>query len=378
MILILIGFLLQATPSFALEDVMFGPEFTFMHLETGSMERAQDVYMRMYKHLVLGQPKGAKFTKAESVGPIRTTFTSPNGWWFSHHEEELVIEITSSIGTPEYFKKYARDMQDAIFVSAANEGFFPAMFRGGGHINVSSKSFLTNRLLFRNFLVDLFNHSELFMGVFGYDTNNALPIQMMPKENQKLVREVIAKFDAGEYPYEMDLIKFAADIQSALNEDIFEPFWLRWNEMSMNGRAKYHAVNLNHFIKDQTSRVEIRAVRPQASMDMWVRQISLIRDRIKYLETITEPIPFKYRFEIEPLDYDHHKLNPPVAPRVALREFYNFVRQSGHKWSDHRDYLWPQWVSEGHLEKFEKSEWFLRREGNLRLGKCEREFARTK
>ena len=42
------------------------------------------------------------------------------------------------------FKKYQTDIQDAVFVSAANNNYFPALFRGGGHINVSSYFFEKN------------------------------------------------------------------------------------------------------------------------------------------------------------------------------------------------------------------------------------------
>lgn len=382
-LLILLLFFGSGANSFALDDVIFGPEFTFVDLEFQNLDRAPKVFQRMYDHLVLGQPEGAQFTRTQAPDSKWGQFTSPNGWSIEHAPEHIALEFQMTPGTVEHFRRYSADMQDALFVSAANEGFFPAMFRGGGHINVSSQKMFGNRLLFRNFLVDLLNHGELFMGVFGYDTHNALPIQMLSKVEIDAVRQVIADFDNPgfeKYSDEIDShrVNFTSDLHLALNTYRYEPLWMAWHFDSTIGREKYHAVHVNRVNRYPSSRIELRGVRPQASMDVWVRQISLLNGRIRYLETLSRPLPLRWDFPLEKLDIQKHLLTPPIDPQIALREFYKFVRESGQSWADHRDYLWPKWIADGELARFERSFWFLRQEKKfvrVFMGACERIFA---
>lgn len=374
--------LIQPGVSFALEEVLFGPEFTMMDIANGRIPPLKQVVMRMHQHLIGAQPEGAKFTfEMDPKDGDRGTFISPNGWWFHYHGEGSVLEIRMIPGTVDYYRHFERDMQDAIFVSGANEGVFPAMFQGGGHINLSSRSFLTNPLLLRNFIVDLFNHNELFMGIFGYDTNNALPLPMAEASTIEKVRKLIQAFDDGAYSSDPDPLKFAKDLSRILinaSDDFWGP-WQSWEGGS--SRHKYYAVNFHNYNASTLGRIEIRGVRPQASMNMWNRQIGLLQRRLEYLERIREPIPLSFKVAMEPISFHAHRLNPPVKAEDAFRAFYEFVREAGELWADHHDYLWPKWVMDGELEKFEQSEWFLKREHNmkhiLKLGKGQGVNARS-
>src|SRR5690349_1884242 len=69
--------------------VRFGPEFTFKVKELGTeffaLERLVD---RQSRHLIDGQPAGAKF-KEET----QNTFRSPNGWSFESSVDTYVVEV---------------------------------------------------------------------------------------------------------------------------------------------------------------------------------------------------------------------------------------------------------------------------------------------
>ena len=143
--------------------------------------------------------------------------------------------------------------------------------------------------------------------------------------------------------------------------DIFIREW-RKHEKNDFGRYKSFAINFSHVNEGDEARIEIRAVRPQASMNVFVRQIDLFQHRFDYLATLDHPIPLAPMIPVEPLKVDIHKLTPPVSAQDALRAFYQYVRESGLRWRDHRDYLWPQWISGGELEKFESSPWFENQE----------------
>ncbi len=378
---LLLLLLLAPVTGWPLGPVRFGAEFTFYNPEVGPIEDEDPkkrivpggdrVIQRMKDHLIDGQPDGAKFT----FGPPRLDtrqsngrFTSPNGWWFEFGYDDSVLEIKTIPESPEYYRRYMSDMQDAIFVSAGNEGLWPAMFMGGGHINLGLEAFDGNPLLLRNFIVDtMLNHNELFLGVFNYDTHNAASIYVQSDKVQRVVRNIIKGFDEGDYTGIDGSKKFLQDLHVAMNLETDECFE-HWR--TGGTRQCYFAVNLSHYSAGEASRIEFRAVRPQTSMDMWVRQIDLLHKRLLLLEKLKSPIPIRPRVKVAKLDFSpdvNHLLNPPVKPQEALKAFYIYVTEAGADWADHRDYLWPQWISSGELAKFEKSLWFRNRE----LRRCE-------
>ena len=73
-----------------------------------------------------------------------------------------------------------------------------------------------------------------------------------------------------------------------------------------------------------------------------------------YLEQFDEPIPVQV---ITPIRRDEVTRNnfliPPVDPQEALEAFHQYLTEAGEEWSDHNDYLWPRWVTDGEVENFE-------------------------
>lgn len=357
--------LLMPLRLFAL-DVEFGPEFTFAPEIGGDPGVEERIVLTklMWNHLVKNQKAAAKFSKKE-IDEDYTQFESPNGWSFTVSNDPGVIEVQMRPMTVEMYEHYKVDIQDAIFASASNLRFFPARFTGGGHINMSCTAFRNNPLLFRNFLVDLYNHNELFLGVFGYDTNNAISWNL--KDNAAAFAQTIQAFDAGDYT--SNFVEFVSDIDMAMNTnmDRFVKIWdkrspdLQIREPRIRG-ARTHMINLDNV--ETQNRFEIRAIRPQASVDMWVRQIRLFKKRLEYLEKMKAPIPIAPIVPMAGIDIvnKEHHLNPPVQAQAALRAFYQYVTEAGEQWQDHRDYLWPDWIENGELDRFEKSDWFQRRE----------------
>ncbi len=141
----------------ALEPIKFGPEFTFMPDNAFIVESPE---RRFHDHLIVDQPDGAKFRFMRD-GIQSERYTSPNGWWFNFYTDSGGYEVGMSPMTVGAYKKFAVDIQDAVFVTMANSGYFPALWQGGGHINVDLVPFRRNPMLFRNFVVDLFSHNEL-------------------------------------------------------------------------------------------------------------------------------------------------------------------------------------------------------------------------
>jgi len=327
---------------------LYGPEFTFTHNGSVPPEKMALYLNHLRNHLIKNQPQGAKFSEKMST---YSTFTSPNGWWFEVTNNPGVIEIRMSPLTVADTRRFKDDIQDAIFVSAANVELFPWDYLGGGHMNFDTRIFGGSVLLARNFLVDFWSHSELSMGILNYDTNNAMPLALYGDDEIAGIKAVIARADAGAYG------KGEAAIQ-AFFYDINKIQYEGKNRLGGSGRGKHHDLNLNH-----RGRVEIRSVRPQANMDVWLNQIELIENRINnHLRHIKKPLPFQFKVPVqEPLSLGepvNHRLVPPVDPQRALSSFYRYVSEAGLDWKDHRSYIWPPWVRSGELEKFEKSERF--------------------
>lgn len=347
----------------------FGPEFTFSNANAsgydGNTLVQQQIIDRMHQHLVESQPEGAKFNHKST-----TQFKSPNGWEFTVSVDVEVVEVQMEPMTAADFEKYQADIQDAIFVSAHNEKAFPSLFLGGGHINVDLGYFAKKPpLLLRNFLVDRINHTELAMGIMNYDTNNAIPYGLMPAAIAE-IQKTLKSFDAGEMgdihiPSWSTVEKLIAGFASA---SIGHDRRIRglWGSPGRGSKASEISFEDTRGTDYKNRRIEIRAVRPQQSAQMWVNQIKLIRDRIFFLKTIDKPIPLQPFMPVAQDGEIHHiKLDPPMTAHQALVQFYSYVRETGHRWEDHRDYIWPEWkngkvgeAGPSELEKFENSSWF--------------------
>ena len=209
------------------------------------------------------------------------------------------------------------------------------------------------------------NHPELSMGALSYDSNNAISFSLL---SPKIIQEIITALDV----YLLDTtrvdsikIKELADYLMTTLREGHDPFIDFWEAAPTNNRFKQYAMSFVNLHLLEAGRIEIRAVRPQASMDVWVRQIQLMRGRIKYLETLTTPIkynPVIYIRRPSTAVSKEQALNPMINAQEALRAFYNYVRESGEIWQDHRDYIWPQWIESGERDKFEHSTWFKKHE----------------
>jgi hypothetical protein len=339
----------------AIEGI-FGPEFTFTYKGSVSEEKRQEYLVQLRRHLKGDQPEGAKFTESNSSFP---KFTSPNGWWFEVTTNPGVLEIKMKPMTVKETRLFKDDIQSAIFVNAAIVGLFPWDYLGGGHLNFDISIF-GNRVLFaRNFIVDFFNHGELAMGALSYDTNNAVPFALFNDKEQRDIAHVIALSDAGEFPdTEEGVKKFLSEINR-----IQIP---ASNRLGGANKGKHHDLNLGH-----AGRIEIRSVRPQANMDVWLNQIELIESRINnHLRHIDKPLPLRARVALtEALD----PYVPPVDPQAALRSFYMYVNEARLDWKDHRGYVWPPWIRDGELAKFESSDFFKTRERQYSLRRRARE-----
>ena len=111
-----------------------------------------------------------------------------------------VLEIKMKPLTVAETRRFKADIQDAIFVSTANQGLYPWDYLGGGHLNLDISIFGGNVLLARNFLADFWSHNELSMGILQYDTKNAPPFPLLTQRWIDAHLHVLDRAAAGEWP----------------------------------------------------------------------------------------------------------------------------------------------------------------------------------
>jgi hypothetical protein len=224
-------------------------------------------------------------------------------------------------------------------------------------------------ILIRNFLMDLLNHNELAMGIFSFDPLNAAPFEIFlsPQSQQRLLN-LFSDYDAGalrsDVPNAQDYFR---DFTSYPTDD-HELFIFRFYKIFSSKKSAITVYNATRRREAKYRRIEVRSVRPQASLDVFIRQIELLQGRLNYLRGLSEPLPYKPVCQF--LEQDN-PYNPPIDPQEALQAFYIYVEQSGQTWERHRDYLWPEWMNiGGELEKFESSAWFIQREHDRYFYNC--------
>lgn len=345
----------------------FGPEFTFAQANGLKGEKFFfQIRKLMYEHLVLGQSEKNRFWSPEPDTSHRDIkypkhYHSPDNWWFDISTDEGVVEVGMKPMTVDEFGIHKDRIQDAVFNAAKYSKLYPALFAGGGHISMDFSYFKDKPLLYRNFIVDLYNHNELFLGVFSFDSRNAFSLSLLEGGFHEEFEKTINAFDImlGEDYSDIEIL--GTDLASKIyfSTDTYRDHW------AIQTRSdKTVAINFDkaHKSRKAEARLELRGFRPQMSADVYYRQIRLIRNRLRYLQKFTEPIAIKERIKHLGKEYTDKKdyWTPPVDPQEAMAAFYDYVTEAGEKWEDHQDYLWPMWVSGGEVKKF-----------NASLGGCE-------
>ena len=235
---------------------------------------------------------------------------------FAITSDPLVIEIKASPLTVKEFKENMNKLQTLIWDTGKHLGVQPHSRVGGGHIHVDIKTnFGNNTLLQRNFIVDLFNHPELFMGALSLDYLNAPPLAFFPPDQISIIEKALRNFDNNNL--NLDELKERI-IEVYRKSKIIEP------------SAKYRAVNFNH-----RDTIEVRGFRPQASARHYFDMITLLESRIEFLRGINTPIPLNvpdyhnaYAYTITSVN-KLHKYTTSISSQRVVDVYKKFVEETG-------------------------------------------------
>lgn len=307
----------------------FGAEFTFTNTlilskaENSIVNSAESVRHQILMRDLVAKKCATRGCRVEAVKnsydvySYRVTFE--NGWWFQISTDPAVVEIQTKPTTSEEFEANRDHIDEMVFKSAVEVGMKVHRTAGGGHIHIGLDSAIgEDAALFRNFLVDFVNHSEVAQ-IYGRELSNSPMISDLRKEEQEAFVQVIRDFDAGKYK---DIRAFARALQRRVYHRTLRKDW--------DPPEKYQAFNVirieNPEISTEERTLELRAHRAQKTVDEFLLQIQLYEARIKFLKDSGRLLRL-------------HPLNSFPGFQGSIDRFHLYVTESGLDWEKFKPLL---------------------------------------
>ena len=248
-------------------------------------------------------------------------------FWFELHNDPWVIEVTAEAKDSDELRRseLAAKYQDMIWGSAAEIGLKPHSRVGGGHMHFDiATHFGDNALLFRNFVVDLINHPELYMGILSLDYLNAPPLAIQKKEQREALKALLQRFDQGKMTIK--------DFKSAMNSEVYFSTYMSHVGHPSYYPDKYQVGNLKH-----AETIEIRGNRPQTSFEHYMLLVELFEKRIDYLAQFKTAIPYvekDYSKEVAFKTVRNMEFYGTLVPAEKIvEESRRFIEETGLSWS---------------------------------------------
>ncbi|OHE20558.1 MAG: hypothetical protein A2540_03575 [Sulfurimonas sp. RIFOXYD2_FULL_37_8] len=221
----------------------------------------------------------------------------------------------------EEFEHFAPTLQKDLFENAKNLGLLPDPEYGGGHIHIGLESaFENDDLLFRNFMVDFFNHPEIASGIWKEDLLNAPHLTKLPNEKINRFIELVETFDNGK----LNLW----DLLWAITNEVYDVNLApkSWSEDA--SPDKYQAFNIRRivgsFAKEEKT-AEIRCSKAQNDAFEFLAQIKLLQNRINYLRQLGHPI--------RPVILKN------LSPQQKVDNYFDYITESGGNWRMYKELL---------------------------------------
>lgn len=305
---------------------LFGPEWTFTNDEVISIGHLSSSKLIHFKKTWIERLKVEcrEICVVSETGKVHLR-VDPSVFFQIGHDP-LVLEVTATPMTVDQFKMHQNFFQRFVFDMASEIGLQTHWRIGGGHIHMDLKShFAGDSFLFRQFIVDIANNPELFMGFFGLDLLNAPPISTLSIGAQDKFGAIIDEFDRGEMSIKLLVKRIRQEVYSespVLQESV--PYDERTH--------RYHLMNLNHVPKT----VELRGFGPQQSTQHYLDLIELLHLRMEFLKSVKKKIKLKIpdyhdQYTYEAL-YGIHSYRVRVPKEVIDRKARDWVQECGGSW----------------------------------------------
>jgi hypothetical protein len=252
-----------------------------------------------------------------------------DGWYYDITLDPKTLEIVTGPITTKQVRASRERLREDIFDLAKKDlaRYNLTIFSrwGSGHVHVGfASTFEKNPRLFRNWLVDLNNHPEVFSGGVGDDYPDAPTMNALGEDAQKEFAKVIQEFDEGK-------ITTSQALAEAVERRVY-PFQKK--RFGYKNLVKYHAINLTKVVDPKmpphARTVELRGIRAHRDVDEMLRSVNLIQGHLDYLAKVDSPIQFVIQ---------------PARKKAAdaARGFKEFVEKSGQDWADFYDDMPKRW-----------------------------------
>ncbi len=200
----------------------------------------------------------------------------PDGHYINITLDPWVVEVTASPIPLNKLDEITERLNKDLYRSATDIGLHPSYTAGGGHIHFGVEGlFGSDPKLFRDFLVDLYNHPELAAGILAGDSYNSPPMMALPKQNQDAFKKIIREFD--ESPTSIN----------KLAERIYNKVYSS-SPSGWEPPQKYQGVNISRLVEDfdpSEETIEIRFIRPQQNADQFNKIARLFTQRVEFLKS---------------------------------------------------------------------------------------------
>jgi hypothetical protein len=245
-------------------------------------------------------------------GAMTYAVESPSGFTVTIATDPDVVETQITPMTHAGYARVAGELQALLFDSARQVGMVPddgeagraamkfSLHAGGGHIHVGLNSTFRDARHLLNFIIDQQNHPELAIGGMTHEPYNAPPLAIQTAAQRAafraLIDDVTPKLDA----------MTCEDLADRITNEVFQ------TKFAYTPPKKYQQLGLQYAgngtpVERRT--VELRANRPQGSVDDFLAITELILERVALCSRVGDVLP--YVAEQVPEDAD------PTAPETT-------------------------------------------------------------
>jgi hypothetical protein len=307
------------TPS----TLIFGPEWTFTNEQFLQVPGYTDRIRYVFDDLETSFQSNCKSSgkckvEREERRLIKITFT--NGFQVHVTADEGVLELQSSPVSLSKWRQIKDEVQSSIFQTMSAEGFHPHEREGAGHVNVGLKFFENNPLLLRNFIVDFYNHNGMSVALNSL-VDNSMTAKTLDQYNgyeKKQFIKKLQKLDSVDNFTVNDVLK-----------NLGEPLYAKFIALGLRDIGFHTHMPIDLY---PTSRLEIRTLRPQSSMDDYIRVLEIFEARIQYLSHLKTKIKLG---DVKPI-HDGYE---------ALGQFADYLEESGLDFRKYKSLLPEVWRS---------------------------------
>jgi len=344
------------------EDLHHGPEWTFTLHRTEPVHDdlfGEELYHRKralwdYYVKYCAKTRLCAIDKSDSpiiYGNFKVKFN--NGLEIEITNDPGVIEIKATKFTKKFIQDNVQFIEENVFQVMKKHGLVPHEISGSGHNNIDLNYFKNKPLLLYNFIVDFYNNPAVGIVLNSLANNReyARDLNQMKEmiyaltgeQHVNFVQDLNSIYDRT-YKFAK---KFKSHPESIKTVDVVNHFWtvlnLKYAALGMRGDFRK-----SHSLLAESSRLELRTLRPQESINHYLLVLQFIEERLAYLEKIKSPLllvkvpdyhdgwnilgDYAAYLEEANMSYKKYKpLMPEVWRNLDTKQFVKSHRFSQHK-----------------------------------------------